>query len=333
MSPTAKIILAALLICLCGFDAEAVKGPVTVNMDVPAGEYKAVRLRNLPRGAQIAIEVKTDGEIDVMLADTEDYRRFLDARRPLFQGQVDRKLSFSVVIPESDDYFLIFYNRTGKRSRAVTATVAASGSSSDNLNAADSLLGKFEKQFHRLFIFDPFPMGVAMCRKSRAFEKDPDVVLCAEYIQILYKSVGDRNKAMDVLSFSIFHQVSRVLLAQWDHPGAADESAADELAAVLMIMLGQKKRLTGAVENFADNSSVSDNLRQALEDDHHILTVRRTAKMASRLDNPGFVLKWQGFLLPHMQTALLKKLHASPTEWTDRPGVEKELSRREKKVL
>jgi hypothetical protein len=333
MSPTGKIILAALLIGLCGFDAEAVKGPVTVNIDVPAGEYKAVRLRNLPRGSFVAVEVKTDGEVDVVLTNTKDYHQFLDARRPLFRGLVDKRLSFSVSIPESDNYFLIFYNRTGKRPRAVTATIKASSSGPDNIKAANRLLSIFEKQFHMLFIFEPFPMGVAKCRKSRAFEESPGVILCAEYVQILYKNLGHKQQAMDALSFSIFHEVSRVLLAQWDHPGAAHETTADELAAVLMIMLGQKKRLSGAVENFADNPSISKNLQLALEDDRHPLTVQRTEKMVGWLNNPRVVLKWQKFLMPHMQTALLEKLHSNPTEWTDRPGVDKELTVRGKKVL
>ena len=333
MSPTGKIILAALFFGLCGLNVEAVKGPVSVNVDVPSGEFKAVRLKNLPRGSFIAVEVKTDGEIEVLLTNTEDYKRFLDARRPLFRGRVDEKLSFSVSIPESDNYFLVFYNRSEKRPRAVTATIMASRDSPDDINAADKLLSKFEQQFHGLFIFDSFPMGVAQCRISRAFDEGSGVILCAEYVQILYRSLGNKQKAMDALSFSIFHEISRVLLAQWNHPGAAHETTADELAAVLMIMLGQKKRLSDAVENFTGNPSISKNLQQALKDDHHPLTVQRTAKMADWLNNPGIVLKWQKFLVPHMQTALLEKLHANPTEWTDRPGVDKELTARGKKVL
>ena len=333
MSTTGKIILAALLIGLCRFDAEAAKGTVSVNIDVPAGEYKAVRLKNLPRGSFVAIEVKTDGEIDVVLTNTKDYRRFLEARRPLFQGRLDRRLSFSVSIPESDNYFLIFYNRTGKQPRAVTATIKASSSSPDDIKAADKLLSIFEKQFHMLFIFNPFPMGVAKCRNSRAFEEAPGVILCAEYVQILYRGLDDKQKAMDALSFSIFHEVSGVLLTQWDHPGAGDETTADELSAVLMIMLGQKKRLAGAVENFADNSSILKNLQRALKDDHHPLTDQRAAKLAGWLNSTGLVLKWQKFLVPHMQTALLKKMQTNPTEWTDGPRVEKELTARGKNVL
>jgi len=333
MSPTGKIILGVLIFCLWGLNAEALKGPVTVNVDVPAGEFKAVRLRNLPRGTFVAVEVKTDGEIEVMLTNTEDYQRFLDARRPLFKGRLDKQLSFSVSIPESDNYFLVFYNRSGKRRRAVTVTVMASRSGPDEINAADKLLGEFERKFHSLFIFESFPMGVAQCRNSRAFDEGSGVILCAEYVQILYRSLGHKQKAMDALSFSIFHEVSRVLLTQWNHSGAAQKATADELATVLMIMLNQTKRLSENAENFARNPSISKTLKQSLPDDRHTLTVQRAKKILAWLKNPRVVLRWQKFLVPHMQTALLKKLQANPTEWTDRPVVEKELAARGKKVL
>ena len=72
MSSTSKVFLATFILCLCHLHVEAVKGPITVNVEVPAGEFKAVRLRNLPRGAFVAIEVKTEGEVEVVLTDTAD---------------------------------------------------------------------------------------------------------------------------------------------------------------------------------------------------------------------------------------------------------------------
>jgi hypothetical protein len=44
-------------------------------------------------------------------------------------------------------------------------------------------------------------------------------------------------------------------------------------------------------------------------------------------------LSWEDprFLVPHMQTALLKKLQQYPTAWTDLPIVEKELALRAQK--
>jgi hypothetical protein len=333
MSATGKIILWALTICLFSFQVEAVKGPISVNVDVPAGEFKAVRLKNLPRGAFVAIEVQTEGEVEVVLTNTEDYTHFLDVRRPLFRGRVNKKLSFSVSIPESDNYFLIFYNRYAKRPRTVTATIMASRDSPDDINAAGTLLSKFEQQLHRLFIFESFPMGVAQCPKSRAFDESTGVTLCAEYIQILYKHLSHKQKAQDALSFSIFHEVSRVLLTQWHHPGAGQKTIADEMAAALMIMFKQKEKLFATIEHFSQNPSISKKLQQALEDDRHPLTTQRTEKLETWLKDSRFVLKWQKFLVPHMQLSLLKRLQAYPTEWTDLPLVEKELAARDEKVL
>jgi hypothetical protein len=61
--------------------------------------------------------------------------------------------------------------------------------------------------------------------------------------------------------------------------------------------------------------------------------VQRAKKILAWLKNPRVVLRWQKFLVPHMQTVLLKRLQQHPTEWTDLPRVEKELAARGKKVL
>jgi len=100
-----------------------------------------------------------------------------------------------------------------------------------------------------------------------------------------------------------------------------------------MIMFNQKDKLSAIIENFTQNPSISKKLQQALKDDHHPLTTQRAEKMGAWLKDPRVVLKWQKFLVPHMQLALLKRLRAYPTEWTDRPAIEKELAARGEKVL
>lgn len=44
---------------------------------------------------------------------------------PLFQGTVEKKLDFSVVIPASGDYFVIFDNRRGKETQKVRILIRA----------------------------------------------------------------------------------------------------------------------------------------------------------------------------------------------------------------
>ena len=119
-----KILFVLLLILFCS-TAEAMKGPIIVNTDVLSESWKVIRLKNLPKNAVVALEIKSDGEIMVMLVDSNDYQRFPNTSRPLFVGRVEKKLSFSVSIPESGHYYVILDNRTGRRKRATTVTAAA----------------------------------------------------------------------------------------------------------------------------------------------------------------------------------------------------------------
>ncbi|MDH7499789.1 MAG: hypothetical protein QHH30_05320 [candidate division NC10 bacterium] len=110
--------------------AEAAEsGPFALNLDIPAGKFKAIRLRNLPKDAVVAVKVETDGGLVVALVDSRLYRRGLGGPwRPLFQGRVEKSLSFSATIPARGDYFLILDNRSGQGARAARVTIAARAS-------------------------------------------------------------------------------------------------------------------------------------------------------------------------------------------------------------
>jgi hypothetical protein len=47
-------------------------------------------------------------------------------------------------------------------------TLQAAQAQKDRTQAAGATLREFEKQLHRLFVFDPFPMGVKQCGVPRA---------------------------------------------------------------------------------------------------------------------------------------------------------------------
>lgn len=323
--------LALLFFCILVFDAEAAKGPVMLNADVPPGITKAVRLKNLPKGAVVALEIKSDGDIQVLLMDSADYQRFPGAVRPLFTGRVEKKLSFSVTIPASGHYYVVFDNGSGREPREITMTVGAARGKMDQINTANTVLRLFEKQLHKIFVFESFPVAIEQCDHAKAFDGQRGIVLCAEYIQQLYTRIGDVKQAKNALSFSIFHELGRILLTQWDHPLAAKETAADELAAVMMIILKQTETLFAHAKNFAQNHRLSSELAKALKDDRHPLTAQRARKILALQKEPGFVRRWQPFLVPHMQTPLLQKLKQRPTRWTDLPLVKKELALRSKK--
>lgn len=308
--------------------AKAASGPVILNVDVPTGQWKGVRLKHLPKGTLVAVDVESSGGIVVAFVDSRHYRQFPDIPRPLFLGRVEKRLSFSISIPATDHYFLVFDNRLGRWTRAVKATVGATRADATPIEAADKILREFERQLHQLFVFDSFPVRVERCDMPKAFADTAGIVLCAEYIRYLYDAVGERQKAVDALSFTIFHKVGRILLAQWKHPSFDKEKTVGKFAAVLLVMLNKKERIGAMAKYFVANPSASKSIAKLFPKGRHPLSVQRAQDIVRWLKNPYLVRKWQKMLVPHMQTALLEKLQKKPTAWTDLDLVNKELAAR-----
>ncbi|MGD2127003.1 MAG: DUF4344 domain-containing metallopeptidase [Desulfobacteraceae bacterium] len=325
--------LFTVIFCLLGLNAFAVSGPVRLNVDIPAGQWKGARLRNLPKDAVVAVQVESDGDILVALLDAASYQASPDKRRPLFTGRVEKRLSFSVTIQTSGDHYLVFDNRSGTQTRALTITVRAARGSGDQMEAANKILRMFERQLHRIFVFNPFPMGVKQCGSPKAFADGSGIVLCAEYVHHLYDIIGDQEKTKDALSFSIFHEIGGMLLSRWNHPFSSNIEVADEFATVLMVMVKHKKRAAGAARYLMDNPTKTVMLKKLFQDERHPLTVKRARNVLRWLKDQELVRSWQKTLVPHMQTALLNKLKVRPTPWTDLSLIEKELAKREKKPI
>jgi hypothetical protein len=333
MSNLLRTALFTLFSCLLALNAFALSGPVTLNVDVPAGQWKGARLRNLPKDAVVAMQVESDGAILVALMDAESYRASPDKRRPLFTGRVENRLSFSVTVQTSGDHYLVFDNRSGAQTRALTITVRAARGSGERMEAANKILRMFERQLHRIFVFDPFPMGVTQCGSPKAFADGSGIVLCAEYVHHLYDIIDDQEKTKDALSFSIFHEIGGMLLSKWNHPFSSNIEVADEFATVLMVMVKHEKRAEGAARYFKENPPKTVMLKKLFQDERHPLTVKRARSVLRRLKDHNLVRSWQKTLVPHMQTALLKKLRLQPTPWTDLSLIEEELAQRDKKTI
>jgi hypothetical protein len=120
-----RALLAALALCcaLAGGAPSARAAVAQVTIQVPAGKAKVVRLRNLPRGTQIGVLIDASGRLVVGLRSaTQIKTKSADA---VFRGALERKLTFEVSIPESDDYYLVLDNRRGAEPVKVTATIEA----------------------------------------------------------------------------------------------------------------------------------------------------------------------------------------------------------------
>lgn len=93
------------------------------NVTVPPQQFKALRVKNLPRGASVSVEVISNGEIAVAFVDADDYRRLPKPKRPLMAGKVKNRLTFSVVIPADGHYYVVLVNPHAASAYDVTLTV------------------------------------------------------------------------------------------------------------------------------------------------------------------------------------------------------------------
>ncbi len=118
-------ITAFLFIFLVAHEPLAQAAKAQVNSKVAAGKWKAVRLKNLPEGASLSVRVAANGSLVVILVHEAELKRYPAPISPAFQGTLERTLAFSVVIPESGDYYVIFDNRRGADERRVRVLIEA----------------------------------------------------------------------------------------------------------------------------------------------------------------------------------------------------------------
>jgi hypothetical protein len=110
---------------LCASPGPAAAAEAAMSVDLPGGKHKAVRLRNLPKGAVMAVAVQTSGPIAISLLSELDYRRFPKVEDPVFLGTVDRKLSFTITIPATGNFYLVLDNRRAEDARKVKFLIRA----------------------------------------------------------------------------------------------------------------------------------------------------------------------------------------------------------------
>ena len=94
--------------------------------EVPAGKWKALRLRGLPQGASLAVRVETSGPILVFFVHQAELKRFPEQPvRPAFRGTVERRLAFRLSLPLAGDYYVILDNRKNGVDREVRVRIDA----------------------------------------------------------------------------------------------------------------------------------------------------------------------------------------------------------------
>ncbi|MGH8687390.1 MAG: hypothetical protein ACREVQ_06740, partial [Burkholderiales bacterium] len=94
-----------------------------VDLHLAPGKEKNVRFNKLPKGAVLAVRVRTDGPLAVLLVAAAELRNAQP--QAMFRGSVERSISFQVEIPATGDYLLVLDNRRGTTAVEAHATLQA----------------------------------------------------------------------------------------------------------------------------------------------------------------------------------------------------------------
>jgi hypothetical protein len=133
---------AVVLFSLACFSASADGAEAQLNSKVPPAKWKAVRLRNLPEGASLGVKVIATGALVVILVNEAELKRYPEPVSPVFQGTLNKSLTFSVVIPDAGNYFIILDNRRGTSEKQVRVLIKAQAPKSRNKPSTNSQVRK-----------------------------------------------------------------------------------------------------------------------------------------------------------------------------------------------
>ncbi len=106
--------------------AEEGSQSIATRTEVGEGEWQAIRLRNLPRGASLRVVLETDGELRVFVVKASEFERLPDAGQPLLAATTGRTLDVALRVPASTDYYLVLDNRQGDKPRQVSVGITGS---------------------------------------------------------------------------------------------------------------------------------------------------------------------------------------------------------------
>lgn len=115
LSAAAALLLASLVSPAAAQQAQTTE----VAAEVPAGATRSMRLRNVPKDAQVAVVLQATGRLSVALLDAEDFKRYPAPKLPVFTATFDKRVTFSANVPAAGDYYIVVDNRHGDKPESV----------------------------------------------------------------------------------------------------------------------------------------------------------------------------------------------------------------------
>lgn len=104
---------AGLLAWAAAGSVAAQQNQARLSVEVPPGGFKTLRLRNAPAQAQVALAVQSSARIMVSVLNEADAQTYPRIQDPLLTAPVEQAMSFSVTLPETGNYYVVFDNTRG----------------------------------------------------------------------------------------------------------------------------------------------------------------------------------------------------------------------------
>lgn len=118
--------------------AVAQQNQARLSVEIPAGQFKTLRLRNAPAQAQVALAVKSSARIVVSVLNEADARTYPQTQEPLLTAPVEQAMSFSVTLPATGNYYVVFDNTRGTEAAKVQMALRAARARSPSQPAPET---------------------------------------------------------------------------------------------------------------------------------------------------------------------------------------------------
>jgi hypothetical protein len=200
----------------------------------------------------------------------------------------------------------------------------------ERVRKVEQQLKAMEQRLNRTFVFNPISMHVAACNQPQPFQRANGLTLCFEYARELLTSFQDKTQASDALVYSMFYEMAQLFRSQWTIPPADPPGPPDEFTTVLMLMFRLDAQVRSYAQMVINQPTIPETLAGTFHDPAHPLSTERAQQVLRWATDPTLVKKWQPFLVPHMQTTMLHRLHDHPQPWSDSELIQNELAHRER---
>jgi hypothetical protein len=264
----------------------------------------------LTRGATLVARFQVSGgandSIKVWLLDAANFQRYQAHQQFNYfkgtSGSIRNTGNYVFRVPQDNIYYLVLDNSGAwllPRNVHLYVYDVLPAKLPETLSSEKGMAENFSK-LGEIFVFPSFRLDIKHCGMENAFS-NPDITICTELVESLTEQHLEQ-----ALEFVFFHELGHTFLRQWGYPLWDNEDAADEFAAVMLILAKRQQAALQAAQWWASQTSQQEALSKLWIDDRHTVSPQRARNITHWLNQPNDLLqRWFRVFVPNMQTSAL----------------------------